>query len=440
MSAIVKKKVSEIIDRDYRGFAMYTIESRALPSYIDGLKPSARKLVYAMITQFKGKKVKVAELGSSLPSYNYHHAEGSAMSAVVTLAADWGNNIPIFRGYGNFGSRLIQEAAAPRYIFCDLNPEFKKYFIHNEVCNPNIDVDNPEPQQYLPLIPWILVNGIEGIAVGFACKYLPHDPKDILKATIKAANGKLKSDYKLSIKIPHFKGTIEQDPTNHKRVITKGLVNRVGRNKWEITELPYGYDREKYFKVLSTFIEKKKIADFEDRCDESGFNFLIKTDSVQDAKCAKDPIDYFSLEKSITENYNALDEQGKLMMFENKVDIINKFVEFRIGKVREYIDYEIKRIEKDLNWCNAKLDFITDVISNKIAIMKISKGELVELVKNQYDVVDEVANRLVSIPVYNMTQDQIEELKSTIDGLNAKLSELQSTNERELYIELLKGI
>jgi len=167
---------------------------------------------------------------------------------------------------------------------------------------------------------------------------------------------------------------------------------------------------------------------------------LIKTDSAQDVNCAKDPIDYFSLEKAITENYNALDEQGKLMMFENKVDIINKFVEFRIGKVREYIDYEIKRIEKDLNWCNAKLNFITDVISNKIAIMKHSKAELVELVKTQYDVPDELANRLVSIPVYNMTQDQVEELKVIIDGLNTKLNELQSTDERELYIDLLKGI
>lgn len=440
MSSVVYKKVTEIIDTEYRGYAMYTLENRAIPSYIDSFKTSGRKLVYAMINQFKGKKVKVAELGSSLPSYNYHHGEVSAMGAAVTLTADWNNNIPVFRGYGNFGSRLIQESSAPRYIFCDLNPEFKKYFLHNEVCNKNKDLDNPEPQQYLPLIPWILVNGIEGIAVGFACKYLPHDPKDIVKACIKAANGRLKTDFKLSVKIPHFKGTIEHDPENEKRVVTTGIVTRERRNIWVISELPYGYDREKYFTVLSKMVDKNLIRDFEDRCDESGFNFLIKMDNANDAECAKNPIEFFKLEKSITENYTALDEEGKLILFNNKIDIIHKFVEFRIGKVREYIDFEINRVNKELHWCNTKLNFITDVINKDIDVMSIKKVDLVELVKNKYDIEDDICTRLISTPMYNMTQDQIEELKSTISSLSLKLDELNATNERELYINLLKGI
>lgn len=440
MSNAVEKNITDIIENEYRGYAMYTLENRAIPSYIDGFKTVHRKLMYAMINQFKGKKVKIAELGSSLPSYGYHHGESSAMGAAITLTADWNNNIPVFRGYGSFGSRLIQESAAPRYIFCDLNPEFKKYFIHNEVCNKNKDIDNPEPEQYLPLIPWVLVNGIEGIAVGFACKYLPHDPKDIVKACIKAVNGKLKDDHKLTVSIPHFKGTVDYDPENPKRVITRGIVERTARNKWLISELPYGYDREKYFNLLSKMLNSNLIRDFEDQCDESGFKFYIKMDNDNDEKCAKNPIDFFKLEKPISENYTALDENGKLILFNSKVEIINKFVEFRIGKVREYIDFEMNRVNKELQWCNTKLQFITDVINKDIDVMSIKKSDLVELVKNKYTVEDDICNRLISTPVYNMTHDQIEELKSTIDNLSVKLNELNTTNERELYLSLLKGI
>lgn len=437
---MVEKNISDIINEEYRGYAMYTIENRAIPSYIDGLKISGRKLVYAMINQFKGKKIKVAELGSSLPSHGYHHGESSAMGAAITLTADWNNNIPVFRGYGNFGSRLITDSAAPRYIYCDLNPEFKKYFVHNEVANASIDIDNPEPQQYLPLIPWVLVNGIEGIAVGFACKYLPHDPKEIIKACIKSADGKLKSDHVIPVKIPHFKGVIEYDVDNHKRVITKGVVERTARNKWVISELPYGYDRKKYFDVLTKMMETNIIRDFEDCCDESGFNFLIKLDNANDEECAKNPIEFFKLEKAVTENYTALDEEGKLVLFEHKTEIIDKFVKFRIKKVREYIDYQIDAVTKELHWLTSKLNFITDVIYGDIEIMKLKKIDLIELVVDRYSIDDSTAQRLVASPVYNMTEDQVGELNEKIDTLQKELVSLKMTNEKDLYIDLLKAI
>lgn len=438
--SIIEKSITELIDKDYRSYAMYTLENRAIASYIDGFKTVHRKLMYSMINQFKGNKVKVAELGSSLPSYNYHHGESSAMGAVITLAAEWNNNLPIFRGYGNFGSRMVQEASAPRYIYCDLNPEIKKYFVHHEVCSKHYDIDNPEPQQYLPLIPWILINGIEGIAVGFACKFLPHDPKDIVKACIKAANGKLKDDYDLKVKIPQFKGEIIKDQDNAKRYITRGVVSRVARNKWLITEVPFGYDREKYFNHLAKMVEKKEIRDFDDQCDETGFNFLIKMDNAGDEECAKNPIEFFDLEKPITENYTALDEDGKLVIFENKNDIINRFVDFRIKKIREYIDYEINKSSIELKWLTTKLNFVNDVVSKEINIMNLKKSELVDIVISKYDIDNQIANRLIVTPIYNMSSDQISEIENSIVDVNARIEYLSSLNEKDYYIELLKGI
>ena len=435
---IIIRSITDIIDTEYKQYAMYVLENRAIPSFCDGLKTVHRKILYSAINQYKGKKVKVAELGSSLPSYGYHHGEGSAMSAVVTLTADWNNNIPIFRGYGNFGTRLVQTSAAPRYIFCDLNPDFMKYFCDDVVCTSRNDHEHPEPMQYLPIIPWVLVNGIEGIAVGFACKFLPHATKDIAKACIKAVKGRLKESDIIPVTLPGFKGEIIQD--SHNRIITKGIVSRVKRNTWSITEVPWGFDREKYFNILDKMIEQNKIQDFTDQCDDSGFNFLIKMDTKQDETCEKNPIEYFKLEKPITENYTALNENGKIIIFDNKIQIINKFVEFRIKKVQERIEYDIIKLRSKVNWYKLKQSFIIDVIKGVIDIKNITKANLIDFCIKKYDIETDEVTRLISTPIYDMTSDMVNDLTDKINKCQSEINILEISDPSEIYINMLKNV
>lgn len=433
------KNISAVIDEEYKDYAMYVLENRAIPSYVDGLKPTSRKILYSMLKHFKGKKTKVAELGSSITSVaNYHHGEASAMGAVVTLTASWNNNVPLFRSYGNFGSRLINEAAAPRYIFCDLNPDFYKYFADFSVCEKNSDLDNPEPQQYLPIIPWILVNGIEGIAVGFACKYMPHDPKDIAKACLKAVNGSLNYDEQIPVTLPGFKGTILQDGPD--RIITRGLVEKSGKNKWTITEVPWGNDREKFFNSLDKMMENGKIVEFEDNCDNTGFNFTIKLDQTQNKECESDPIAYFKLEKPFTENYTALDEDGKLILFNNKNEIIERFVKFRIKKVEDRLAKDISELSSEILFLEAKSKFILDVIHGNIDFLKTKKSDLIEHCTLSYSVEKESAEKIVSTPIYNMTTDAVKDLNSKISSLIKERKVLEKSNAKDVYINMLNEI
>lgn len=438
MNSVVNKTVSEIIDNEYKAYSIYCVENRAIPSYIDGMKPSARKILYSMLNYYKGKKVKVAELGTSISQFNYHHGETSAMGAAITLTSSWNNNMPVFRGHGNFGSRLIQEAAAPRYIFADLNPDFYKYFSDFEVCNKHSDPDNPEPQQYLPVIPWVLVNGVEGIAVGFACKFLSHSTKDIAKACTLAVKGKLKDDYVLPVTLPDFKGEIIQE--EHNKIITRGIVERTKRNTWTITEVPWGYDREKFFNSLDKLLEQNKISDFEDMCDESGFKFVVKMDTSADAKCAENPIDFFKLEKAFTENYTALDEKGNIILFNNKLEIIRRFVQFRIDKVQDRIDYDLTKLSTDILWLKTKYAFVKDVVGKKINLMNFTRSDLLEKCIEKYNVEKDIATRLLSIPVYDMTTDMITELESKIMKLEADQKALQESNAKDVYLGMLKSI
>lgn len=429
------KTITEAINTDYKLYANYTLSNRAIPSYIDGFKPVHRKLLYAMINEHKGKRTKISDLGG-ISKFGYNHGETSAMGAAITLAAAWNNNVPIFQQHGSFGSRLIPAAAAPRYIYAELNDEFYNYFMDFDVVEYG-DIENPEPINYLPNIPWVLVNGIEGIAVGFACKYLPHSPVDIAKACKLAINNKLPDDYILKPAFPGFYGDIEIEA--HDKFTTVGKVERIKRNVWEITELPFGITREKYFETLNKMEDAGVIQDFDDNC-SNRFNFTVRMNTKSDAECAKDPIKFFKLSKSFTENYTALDEKGELVLFDTKVQIIKRFVEFRIKKLQDQLNFDIKKHEDNLKWLNAKLSFVLDVLNDTIDFKKTTRKELTEHCIQCYNVPTEMATRLVNISIVDITKDAVEVLNKQISEIQNKIDVLKNTDAKKELISRLDVI
>ena len=216
MSKANSKTIEQLIDDDYYGYAKYVIESRAIPSYIDGFKPVQRKVLYVVrkTAPVNGPKKKISDIAGSMSSMaNYHHGSASAEDASSRMAQTFNNNVPLVTGHGSFGSRLVPEPSAPRYIFGTLSPEFDKWFSDEEVCPPNPEPDSPEPAHYLPLIPWVLVNGSSGMAVGFATNILPHAPADIAKLChdcLRSSDGSLDSNMIVKPSFPAFHGEIVQ--------------------------------------------------------------------------------------------------------------------------------------------------------------------------------------------------------------------------------------
>lgn len=433
---IATKSVTNAIDTDYKEYAKYVLENRAIPCYIDGQKPVTRKLLYAMLNQHKGKKTKISDLGG-ISSIGYNHGEASAMGAAINMAADWSNNVPVFQQHGSFGSRLIPEAAAPRYIYASLNETFYKYFTDFDVLDPRPDIEDPEPRTYLPNIPWVLVNGIKGIAVGFACEYLPHDPADIAKACKLALSNRLKDDTILTPSFPGFFGTVEAE--THNKFITTGKVERVKRNTWEISELPWGVNREKYFNQLVKMELEGLIQDFDDNCSDT-FNFTIKVNTKQDAEIQKDPIKYFKLQKSYTENYTALDENGSLVLFETKIEIIKKFVTFRLKKIQDQLDYEISKCEKELYWLNAKLSFVKDVLDEKISFKTTTRKQLTDHCIKAYNIDSGTATRLVNISIVDITKDMVSQLEDKIDTVTKTKTEFEQSDSKQILVKRLDDI
>jgi len=430
--------VTDYINQHYMDYSLYVIQSRALPNYIDGLKVVQRKLIYAALQMAAHKKVKVAELGSSLSSYEYLHGETSAQDALVSMAASWKNNIPLFDGHGNFGSRLIQESAAPRYIYVSLSDKFKDTFIDTSVCD--FKADTPEPITYLPVIPWSLINGISGVAVGFASNILPREWKDVKQACLEyLTKGKIKTV--MQVKYPHFNGKVEL--LEDGRWATYGIVDKekVGRKEaYVIKELPIGYDREKYFNILLRLKNANKINDFDDECNKNGFRFVVYTSPEQNKAIDKDITKFFGLMKTETENISTVDEHGKLRIFTSVEDLVKDFCNYRLQKTKDSLQYSINQTERLLEM-TVKKQFITNVVENVINLKNYTKKELASYVCSLgNNVSNDISEKIISIPSYSFTKDNILDLEKQISKVNDELNKLRNSNEKDVLVDKIKKL
>ena len=184
------RTIQSIINNELRDYSKYVCYNRAIPHLIDGFKPVQRKAFFLM--QKEASKIKVQSLAGNLISKaNYNHGDAAASAAISAMGQDFpgSNNIPPFRKKGSFGNKFIKDPSAPRYIYVKKNPVYFNLFTDFELTLPNNDIESPEPEFYLPIIPTILLNGTEGIAVGFATKIRPYRIEDIIENVKKVLSG-----------------------------------------------------------------------------------------------------------------------------------------------------------------------------------------------------------------------------------------------------------
>lgn len=433
-----EKSIPELINDEYRTYAIYTVANRALPSFMDGLKPVQRKILFYCIKNANSNRKKVAEIGGSLSSVNYHHGETAAQAATIKMAQTWSNNIPLLTGYGNFGSVLVQEAAAPRYIFAQLGDAHNVIFKDADVAPPSNDLEDPEPKYYLPIIPWVLINGVSGIAVGYSTNILPRDPKEVTKQCLNVLNGKKVG--LPSIKFPCFSGTVEME--GNSATISGVLVDT--KKGYTITELPVGYDREKYVTVLEKLVEDKVIDDYSDLCSGDGFKFEIICSRAQKAAIAKkDPLKALKLIKKETENFILLDDimapVERVIGFDDVTKYIESFVAMRSKFYKLRLDKQIAQAQEYLEHLNAKRTFVKAVLK-KPDILKQTKAALISDLQATYNIPERFCNSVVSMPAYSLCTDKVKELEAEITKTETEIKTLKATKPTDVYRSELEAL
>ncbi len=178
-------------ERAYLDYAISVVKGRALPDVCDGQKPVQRRILFAMNEMglaADAKPVKSARVVGDVLGKFHPHGDQSAYDALVRLAQDFSMRYPLIDGQGNFGSRDGDGAAAMRYTEARLTPIAKLLLDEIDAGTvdfvPNYDGSTQEPRLLPARLPFVLLNGASGIAVGLATEIPSHNLREVASAAV----------------------------------------------------------------------------------------------------------------------------------------------------------------------------------------------------------------------------------------------------------------
>jgi len=437
---------------------------RSIPSVIDGLKPSQRKILYgAYLRGLDKTEVKVAQLaGFVSDKAAYHHGEMSLTGAIIGMAQDFvgSNNINILVPAGQFGTRLKggKDAASPRYIWTSL--EKLTSIIYNSIDDPVLnqqteDNEPIEPEYYAPIIPMVLVNGAEGIGTGFSTKIPPYNPIEIIKNIKNIMNSKPFEP--MDPWWQGFEGTIYKIDDFNYEISGTWSIND---NKVTITELPVGEWTSNYKEFLEKMLEdvpvKSKADDKKSKKQpKKENNFLGYKDSNTESKVHfelsfeegylstvkdVDKLLHLNRKYSIT-NMHLYGPEGHIKRYHTVEEIMNDYYSVRIGLYKARKEYQLNILEYQLKIISFKVKFILMVVKKEIEINNKKKQEIEEaLEKNSFPKFGKNKNDqkltydyLLTMPIYNLSYEKIEELKKQHQDKEAEYKELEALTPEDIW-------
>lgn len=433
-----KTTITEYLDNDYKEYAKYVVENRAIPSVIDGLKPTQRKVVFIADKVWKNgseKPYKVFQLtGKIAADAHYHHGDGSLNSAIIGMAQDFKNSMPLLEGIGQFGSLRSPDAGAPRYVSTRLHPNFRLLYKDFELLSPRMEEGSQiEPEYFLPIIPTVLLNGSSGIAVGFATNILNRKPIDLIECCLKELSGRRYNDP--APWINGFKGTCNKVEDSDNSWIFRGIYDVKNTTTINITEIPPSITYEKYDDYLNRLEDDKRISSYDNNC-KSDINYTIKISRSDLSGLQKTGrLDRFlKMEERQSENFTVLDEFGKLKIFDSATEIIKYFVNFRLKYYQKRKDYLIGKISDELKVLSNKARFIKAIIDGKLKINNVPKSQIVSyLDKNKFDQINGSYSYLLSMPIHTLTREKYEELLSQEAEKKKELDQVKKSDPKEMY-------
>jgi DNA topoisomerase-2 len=439
------RTVEDFFDTEYLGYAKYVVESRAIPSAIDGLKPSQRKIIFAANKIWKTgneKPMKLFQLAGNVAATTmYHHGNTSLESALVNLAQTFKNSMPLLTGIGQFGSLRSPEAGAPRYIGAKLHPNFRLLYKDFELLESQFeDGEEIEPRYFLPIVPTVLLNGSSGIAVGFATSILNRNPLDVIHACLHTLDGKKIKPLKPWIRT--FKGEVEQAADAENSWYIRGIFEVKNTTTVEITELPPSFTYEKYETHLNNLLEKGILSSYEDNC-SNNINYVLKfpRQILSDLVTREKLSETLKMQEREGENLTTIDETGTLKIFKNSEEIVKYFVDFRLGFYQKRKDYLISQLEKELKILSNRARFIKGILDGKIKINKVKREDLIlQLDSMKFDKVDNSFQYLIGMPIYSLTLEKYEELLKLVSDKEIELESIKKLDITEMYRKDLKDL
>ena len=454
--------ILEYTERAYLDYSMYVINDRALPFIGDGLKPVQRRIVYAMsqlgIT-YQAKPSKSARTVGDVIGKFHPHGEQACYESMVHMAQPFSFRYPLVDGHGNWGAPDDPKSfAASRYTEARLSrwtPLLLAELGQGTVdFTPNFDGTLDEPVWLPAKVPFFLLNGCTGIAVGMATDILPHNLREIVQASILLLERKSTSLDELLeiIQGPDLPtgGLITSSREEIKQVYEAGQGTLRGRAKFVeekglgvgnevvITELPYQSSPAKVLEQIAAQIVAKKLPMVVDLRDESDHEnptrlvLTLRSNRVDVPRLMSHLFATTDLERTYKFNLNVIGLDRKPMVKPLR-DGLLEWLKFRRDTVRRRIEHRLAYIERRLHI----LDGMLIAYANLDEVIRIirEEDESKQVLMDTFSLTSEQADAILDLRLRQLArleetklQQDHEALSTERDQLNLTLSSDQRIN------------
>ena len=446
-------------------FSVYDCE-RSIPNMVDGLKTSLRKILYSAFKRKLTHEIKVAQFSGYVSEHSaYHHGEASLNGAIVNMAQNYvgSNNLNLLVPNGQFGTRLKggDDSASERYIFTYLNPITRMVFPEaDDAVLHYLDDDGQlvEPEYYVPIIPFALVNGISGIGTGFSCNIPSYNPMELVRYLKYKLNDQ-KEMYESAEFVPYYEGFKGSVAALDDKYLIKGVYETVGTDQIVITELPIGTWTMNYLTFLEEMCDggtsksKKKsdgsVRDFVNMSTEVlvhitvhfGRGRLAELESDVDKTTGLNGVEKM-LKLSTTvgiSNMNMFNSKIQLHKYRGVREVIDAFYEVRMDMYGKRKTAMVKTMETKVREMSNRARFIQEVVDNTIDLRKMADDEATDamLLAKKYDKHEDKYDYLTRMPMHNMNKQRVQKILKEKEEVVKELEVLRGTTLTTMWMREL---
>jgi len=443
-----KKKVSlsEFFDKE---FIQFSIEDcvRSIPSAIDGLKPSQRKILFGVLKRGLTEDIKVDQIRGYIAEHTlYAHGDASLSDAIINMNQDFvgSNNINLLTGCGNFGTRIMggKDASSSRYVSTKVSPVTRMIFHPDDdpLLEHHSEGDTTiEPRVYYPIIPMILVNGGSGIGTGYSSDTPSFSPTALIDILL----NKLEGNHSMDSLLPwyrNFKGTIGCTPQGG--WYSEGVIEKKNSTTMTITELPIGIWTQKYKEYLDQLVTLSKISSYNYYSTDT----LVKIDIIAPRAVIQswiqDPtrgyINLLRLRSGIKKNLTLFDEKEKLVHFKTIGAILKEWYKVRLGVYVRRREYLLKSLKGRVSLLESKIKFIREVIAGTLKVWTKTRAQVLEQIKTKgypkhTEGGDTPWSYLLDLRIGTFTRDHVERLEKELSRHTTELKRLKKTSPEQMW-------
>ncbi|SDV50924.1 DNA topoisomerase IV subunit A [Chitinasiproducens palmae] len=473
-------------ERAYLDYAISVVKGRALPDVSDGQKPVQRRILYAMGEmglRADAKPVKSARVVGDVLGKYHPHGDQSAYDALVRLAQDFAMRYPLIDGQGNFGSRDGDGAAAMRYTEARLTPIASLLLDEIDMgtvdFNANYDGSTEEPQRLPARLPFVLLNGASGIAVGLATEIPSHNLREVAAATVALIRNPRATVADLLALMPGpdypgggqlISGPAEiaaayESGRASLKVRARWKIEELARGQWQwvVTELPPGVSCQKVLEEIEDLtnpkikLGKKALTQEQQQLkqsvlslldtvrDESGREAAVrlvfepKSSRIEQAELINTLLALTSLESSAAINLVMVGADGRPRQ-KNLVEILSEWIGFRQTTVTRRTRHRLDKVNDRIHILEGRLIVFLN-IDRVIAIIRESDEPKAALIE-AFGLTDRQAEDILEIRLRQLARLEAIKLEKELGELRAeaeKLGELlasESAMRRQMIREI----